>query len=1180
MSHRMLLSTGRLALVLLSLATFAPTLHPQGTSGNITGRVLDPSGAAIAAARVVARNTSTNVETTTTSTDTGDYNLIVYPGTFEVIAEATGFKRHVRENVIVTASSTVRLDNVLEIGAVTETVEVSGSLLTVQSENAKISTAVENKFVDELPLVVGGKLRNPYDLVKIAAQVTTSGAADMSFGGAPARSWNATLDGLSITTNRSAAQDEIAFQAPSLEAITEFAVDTGGFKAEYGQAGGGMLTFSSKSGTNEYHGAVYDFLRNEALDARGFFESKKSVYKQNDFGAAGGGPVVIPKLYNGRNRTFFYVTYEGFRNRVGSNATILSVPTPEMYNGDFSYWVNRQGQQLPIYDPATTRANPNGAGFVRDPFPGNQIPQSRFSAFSKKVLPFGQAVQPNRGGQPGTYDYIWSNWSTSSGTILEPQDKGSVKFDHNVTDNHRLSFFANLTSYRRETGAGGPPGLPVPLWNGEVQNFDTSAYRLTHDWVLSPTVLNHFSIGGNTFDKLSFSPNYGGNWKDQLCFANVIDCNVNFPVVTFSEFTTWGGNARNGTKQPMWAIKDDFSLTRGKHSFKFGVAYQNQRANGYGEQWIAGGADFNFLGTSVPGDTSFRSGSSFASFLVGDANGGGTETIREIEQVYPYYGFYVQDDWRLTPKLTLNLGVRYEFTQPPIELLDQYSDFTPDRPNPAVNNYPGSLRFAGFGPGREDARSLLGGWYGGIGPRLGIAYALDGKTTVRSAFGRSFARNTVTQGSGHYAGFIGNYRFSSQDQGITPAFRWDQGLPPYKLPVTLDPNSPLDPAFANNQNVDHWQPYDATRAPENLYWNFTIQREVARNTVLEVGYSASIGTHLQGSMVVLNQVPTPIWNDLVRRYGSTGARDLLRANITSSQAVAAGIPIPYPNFTNASVQATRTVNQALRPYPQYLNINTGDQGGDKSGHSTYHSLILKATRRYSNGLAFEWNYVFSKLLTDVDSFSEGAGTSQDHYNRRIEKSIGEFDQTHAVKINTVYELPFGHGRPYLSASSGLVNAFLGGWRIGAILSYASGFPIRITRNNPLPVFNRDTRPTITGHENWRGEIQGDDFDPGTDVFMSRTAFPAVQPIDFGNMTRHNPKVRSFPIFNENVSLAKTFTITERFRADVRWEAFNLFNRVNFGTGSTNIDEPNFGVVRAVSTGWEPRRMQVGLKLYF
>ena len=938
-----------------------------------------------------------------------------------------------------------------------------------------------------------------------------------------------------------------------------------------------MITFSSRSGGNDFHGTAYDFLRNQKLDARNFFERQKGVYKQNDFGAAGGGPVRIPKLYNGQNRTFFYLSYEGFRNRVGANSVIASVPTQEMYAGDFSKWVDSKNQLLPIYDPSTTRANPSGAGFIRDVFAGNQIPKSRFSSFSQKVMAYAQGIQPNRGGQPGTIDYVRNNWINSQGTVLSPQDKGSMKIDHVLTNSHRLGFFMNVTRYRDSLGADGPPGLPTPLWNGTLIQYNISSYRMNYDWIISPTLLNHFQIGGNLFYKTQSTPNAYPGWKQKLCFANAVNCDLNFPNMSFTEFTSWGGTAASGHEQPMLAFKDDFSNTRGKHTLKFGFSFQTQSSTGFGDQNIAGQASFSFLGTSVPGDTSFKSGSSFASFLVGNAQSGATEAIRDSTMNYPYYGFYAQDDWHISRRLTVNLGVRYEPIFAPTAVNDWYSDFTPNKPNPAVNNYPGALRFAGFGTGRENSRTLVPGWFKGIGPRFGIAYAPSGKTTIRTAFGRSFNRVTVNRDSGHYAGFIGRYNFSSSDQGITPAFNWDVGLPPYPMGLSMDPNAKLNPSFSNNDQVEFHQYQEASRAPESLYWNFNVQRQVANNTVLEIGYSANIGTHLMGSVVNINQVPTPLWNDFVQKYGAQGAASLLVADINSSAARAAGIPIPYANFTDPKVQTNRTVNQALRPYPQYLNVVTGVRGnGDHSGHSSYHALTIKGTRRFQHGFAFEWNYVLAKLLSNTDNEVEGDGITQDQYNRRLEKSIGAYDQTHALKLSTVYELPFGRGKRFLASSPGFINTILGGWRVSGIATYARGFPIRLTRNNPLPIFNRDTRPAITSYDNWRAALKGDSFDPAVDRFLNLSALPA-QTIGFGNATRYNPKVRSFPIFSENISFAKRFSIRERFAVDFRWEAFNLFNRVRFGTGSTNLNSSTFGVVTSAS---DPRRMQVGLKLYW
>jgi hypothetical protein len=343
--------------------------------------------------------------------------------------------------------------------------------------------------------------------------------------------------------------------------------------------------------------------------------------------------------------------------------------------------------------------------------------------------------------------------------------------------------------------------------------------------------------------------------------------------------------------------------------------------------------------------------------------------------------------------------------------------------------------------------------------------------------------------------------------------------------------------------------------------------------MFEADYNATIGTHLQTGLVNINQVPMSIVNDLIQRYGATQAINLLNSSVTSSQAVAAGIPIPYPAFTT-SAQRTKTVAQALRPFPQYLTIDTSQSAGDKSGHSSYHAAVLKLNRRYSNGLTFQWSYVFSKLLTDSDTYYANGGFAQDQGNRRLEKSIGRFDQTHVVKLNTIYELPFGKGRRWLTG--GIANQVLGGWRLSAIQVYSSGYPIGVTRNAPLPIFNGSNRPVITTYD-WKTSIDGD-FDPATDKYLDATAFPA-QPRDIlGNATRYNPKVRAFPNLNENVSLGKAFAFTERVRLDFRAEAFNIFNRTVFSAPNSNLNSTSFGVISGQSN--TARQMQLGLKLYW
>ena len=893
--------------VLLFSASF---LLAQSERGNITGVVTDASGSAMANVPVTIVNTATNSTERVSTTTTGEYNAPnLTPGTYRVEVSAPGFRGVVQNNIVLTAGATVRSDAQLQIGKLTEVVEVQAQAAQMQTEDAKISSAVQNKLVDELPLVVGGALRSPFDLVSTVPEAKGSGTT-LSLGGGQAAGWSATLDGLSVNTNRSADTAETAYLTPSVEAITEFAVDTGGFKAEFGQAAGGVITFVSKSGTNEYHGTAYEFLRNDDFDARNFFAATRSIYKQSDFGASMGGPVTIPKLYQGKNRTFFFASYEGFRNRLGANGSVLSVPTPEMYQGNFSNWVNSKGVLIPIYDPNSTRANPSGSGFIRDPYPGNIIPVSQFSKVAQQIIPYAKNVVPNRPGiVPGTPGWIGNNYVTNGGDTTSPTDKGSVKIDQNLGSNHHLGFFYNKTRYDSNPGPAGPSGLPEPLYNGQVADYGASLYRLSYDWTISPRLFNHFSIGGNQFYKNSYSPNSGGNWKSKVCIPNAVDCNVNFPNLSFTEFTGWGSTAYNGTEQPSWSFKDDLSYIHGAHTLKFGYAFESQRANGFGEQNIAGQASFSFLETAVPGATSFTSGSSFASFLLGAADSGATETIRYLPQTFAYHGFYAQDDWHLTKKLTVNLGLRYEFTLPPVAGGDQYTDFSPTTPNPAVNNYPGALIFAGNGPGRQGKSSLIPGWFGAIGPRLGVAYALNDKTTIRAGAARSFSRVTVVASSSHYAGFIGQYSFASTNQGITPAFYLDSGLPSYPLPPQINPS------FANNGNVDYWQGNNATRSPANDNYTFSIQRQLSANTVLEAEYNGVVGEHLQSGIVNINQVPMSVVNQLIAQYGATQAISLLNSGITSTAAVSAGIRIPYANFTNCRSAADTIRRAIVAPVP-------------------------------------------------------------------------------------------------------------------------------------------------------------------------------------------------------------------------------------------------------------------------
>jgi hypothetical protein len=1140
----------------------------QTDRGTISGVIMDGTKAAMPGVVVRVINTATNATAELVSSETGSYNAAsLPPGVYRLEATIPGFQTSVVEGIRLTAGATSRIDVTMSIGQVTESINVVAATL-MQTSDAKVSTNVSNELIDELPLVVGGAMRTVFDLVSIVPEAKGAGGS-VSLGGGQSAAYGATLDGISVNTNRNAQTSEAGFLSPSVEAITEFSVETNGFKPEFGQAGGGSITFASKSGTNQFHGSLFNFLRNDALDSKGFFETEKSVYRQNNFGASFGGPVLLPK-YNGRNRTFFFASYEGFVNRQAQNAARFTVPTPEMYNGDFSNWVNANGQRIVIYDPATTRPNPSGTGLVRDPFPGNRIPVERFSSVALQYLNNLNATSvmvPNVAATPGTFAYINNNYQSAGGTNQESTYKYSMKIDQQLSNAHRFAYLFNRTTNLSTPTEGRAAGLPEPFNSSQWESYDADVHRVSWDWI-GALAVNHFSWGMNTFFNDGGSLNVGKNWADRVCIPNAFDCNKNMGIISFSEFSTWGSSSLNGTYQPRWSIKNDTTFIRGNHTIKTGMTFDHQRAEGIGEQQIGGAAGFSFFQTGIPGGTTLNNagGSSFASFLLGAANNGGTETFRWIRQIYPYWSFYAQDDWRVHDKLVINYGARYEFTQPPREHSDQYTDFSPTKPNPGVNGYPGALIFAGEGPGREGTRSLVPGYYGAISPRFSLAFTPLESTTVRFGVGRSYGRVTVLAGSSHFDGFAGVYRWTAPDSVGTPLFMLDEGLPAYLLPPVFDPT------FSNNVATHWWNGKEATRPATYDTWTVSVQRQIRPGLMVEANYNGSHGNNLQAQLLNPNQVPMAVVNDLIDRYGTTQAVALLNSQVTSPQAVAAGIAVPYPNFTDPSVQISRTVAQALRAFPQYQQINVATGGGDKTGSSRYHAAVFKLNQRFSN-VTVMGSYAFSRISTDADSFSGSTG-SLDAARPELNWSRGIFDIPHAVKVSTVAELPFGPGQRWLN--SGTASRILGGWRVAAIQSYFSGTPISVTSNAPLPIFNHTNRPNVTG-EDWRAPMAGDKFDPLVDKYLNPAAF--VQPVgELGNAPRTNPDVRTPWSLIENISVAKSLNMTSSISADIRFEVFNLFNRVRWGNPVTNRSSNAFGDVTSQSNN--PRQMQLGFKLYW
>jgi hypothetical protein len=1159
----------RYSVALLLLATAAAQMN----RGTLTGTVTDPAGAVVAGARVTAIQMETNLSASTTTTETGNYTLpSLTIGRYRLEFESSGFKKAVRDEIMLSSGVTLRLDVQMDLGSVAESVEVRARASALETETARVGTNITNTLVENLPLVVNGQIRNVFNLAIIAPETRT--ANGFRIGGGQGAGWDMMMDGMTLASASTQYQTERApISSVSIDAISEFTVETTGMKAEFGRAMG-MISFETKSGTNAYHGNLFEFARNDWLDSRGFFAQRRPVLKQHDFGGTLGGPVRIPKLYNGRDRTFFFFSYEGFRNRTGQRPGFFTIPSAEMYEGDFRSWTNAQGRLVPIYDPATTRANPSGSGFIRDVFADNRLPRARFSQVATRYAGLRPAeMLPNLAGPR-------LNYFRDAGVEIQPWNKFSMRGDHQLGANNRLSFLYLKGQWDIDFLNGVPQGLPKPFNGGSVWSRRNASGRFAWDRTISSRVLNSLRVSyqrelGAITTINSVNPE--DRWNEKLRIANTPGPDRGLPGVTFTEFSGWSGNGWGVDKGRDLNINNDLTIIRGSHSFKTGFFHARDAWYGGGQHRPNGSFAFSQLATAIPGDQSLNSGNAFASFLLGYVSTTGLETPRMVVQKWKYWGGYFQDDWRVTSKLTLNLGLRYEYTQP-IEggaytglqnwedlsggKLEGFSNFDPTAPNPRAGGRPGALVFTGNGPDRL-AGSVFDGYRFAIGPRIGLAYQVRRGTVLRAYGGRSFAAVKTTGGSTHFEGLILNINYASNDLSINdfPTLL-DRGLPAWTRPPFIDPS------FSNDMNTYFWQRSDAGRPPDYSTWNFDIQQEFWRNTVFSLGYTGTKGSHLSSGILNLNQIDPKF----IQQYGV----NLLRSNINSAAARAAGIPLPYAGFSS-------TVQRALQPFPQYQSVLTaGGQPssvGERAGNSTYHALILKMDKRYAGGLTLLGSYVLSKMFSDADTAVISSLGAMDHYNRRLEKGLSGSDQTHVFRLSFSYELPVGKGKRWALGRG--PDLAVGGWSISGFMNYESGTPYGVGPGiNPIGTSNR---PFVTSYDNWRAPVSGAKFDPFADVWWDRNAFQqgiSTERLnaEFGNATRLNPKSRAPRVLNENLSVAKNFQITERVRANFRWESFNLLNRVRWGGPNSTVTSPNFGLIRSQAN--TPRQMQLALKVIF
>jgi hypothetical protein len=1140
------------------LLVCAAAMYAQSERGSIRGTVEDTSGAVLPSIEVTAINVATSVRTSTRSTEAGNYNIPqLPPGIYTVQAEASGFKRTVQENVLVQVGEVVGLDLHMEVGQVTESVTVSASAAMLQSETSEVATVVNPKAYTDLPLSSAGGGRSSEAFMFLSPGVTAgennaTDTFDAHINGSQTLSKEMQLDGMS--TQIAEVQGDPRQLTFPPDAIQEMSIMTSSYPAEFGNTGGGVEQFVFRSGTNGFHGSLYEFLRNTDFDARGFYNTSVAVHHENEFGGTFGGPVWIPKLYNGRNKTFFFVNENEYKLRGGVQNSIGSVPDAAFRSGDFSQLVDANGNLIPIYNPASTTQNAQGV-YTRTPYPGNIIPASQISSVSKAML----AYVPN-----ATLPGVYNNYPASGSSVTNFNDE-TFKGDEYFSQNHHLSGAWN----QGINDNNGPYSiLPHPV--EDTRNGAGNAYtgRINYDWTISPTLLNSFRVGYNRQFQYLASPEAVQDWGSKLGLTGI---NVGFPSVSFgsggiavsgSGFTPWALNqAPIGPISNTYLIADALSWTKNKHNLKFGLDLRRLQHQGI---YPSQPANFGFgpLETAYPsGALQNSTGNAFASFLLGQVDNV-SEFINNVvvgEREW-YVGLYAQDDWKVSPRLTVNLGLRWDVFTPWSEVANRYSIMDPSAPNPAAGGIPGAYVFAG---GSASDPPYTGTKYlttdshtdmHNFAPRLGMAWKATDRVVVRSAYGISYYPNGGLGGDNNTNdtdGYSSTVNLLTPDNGVHPAFDWDNGFP------QNFPHPPFINAGLNVGNTANMWWNNAALPMYKQDWNFTTQTQLTNSLVLDVAYVGSHATRLNSGIANPDQVNP--------QYLSLGS--LLEDSITSPAVVAAGFKPPYASFTG-------TLAQALRPFPQYIGV--GDEQSAGIGNSTYNALQTKLEKRLTKGLFALASFSWSKTLTDSSSSLGGffSSSSRNAYDLSLEKALAYYDVPARLVVAFNYELPIGPGKPLLS--QGIASKILGGWQVNGILNYQSGIPEVVSANDTLPLFNGAQSPdSVAGVRPGRS---CSNFNPATDLLLNAAAFTVPGPNQFGTSAQVLPNARECPVYNEDLGLMKKFYIKESVYFEFRFEMFNALNRVLFGAPATSINNSNFGQVSSQANS--PRTGQVAAKFYF
>lgn len=1155
---------------MFALMLFSQPLKIMAQSaGKLTGIATDSSGAAIPGAHVLLTERSTKTEYKAVTSSQGIYTFPeVAPGVYDVLVSAPNFKQYTQNGVVVEVAQTTTVNAALQVGSATEVVTVNSDASQLQTETSEVATTVSPKLLDDLPLSFSGTVRDPLQFVSLtvgyAGTVTNSPTSPPSGGfkinGGQQDGVQVILDGANL--NLISANMQVNYGV-SVEAVSEFTVESNTFDAQYGKASGGMVNLVTKSGTNRFHGDVYDLLKNRDLDANNWVSNyngtTRPIDTQNDFGAIISGPVWLPKLYNGRDKTFFMFNYEGFRFDTGGVA-LQSAPTSAMAGGDFSALlqpITVNGNTFPahiLYDYRTctgvNQGNPCQA------FPGNKIDTSLEDPIFKNA----SAVLPMATGTSPYYNITVTSKNPVSTNIYD------VRIDQNIGTKVKISGSYDYASVPNEvTSTLGP-------LETSATNQQTHYVRLGFDYFITPNLLNHLNYGFTRRFRQEDSGigGRGGNWPNKLGLKGVGD--QVFPIFNYNypDGTNYPSDGANEFADNANQVDEQVSWQHGRHSFGFGAEYRPGQFNIRILTGTSGQFNFNSGPTSTPTDT--NSGFGYASFFLGATSNAFIALPETLGWRSKYMAFYVTDDWKINRRLTANLGIRYDITLPTVEAHDQLSYMDPTLPNPGAGDLPGAYAFAGTGTGRTGQSTPQTTFMKGVGPRVGFAYEVQPSTVLRAGYGIYFSNLSV----GGFAendsqGFAGNYTYPSPASPQTPAVVLSQitqypgNLPPFIDPTVQNGASPtvIMSKVARPGTIQNW--------------TMDVQQQLPARFLLDIGYVGAHGDHLQAFMHDPNQ-----------GYPVNQARGAcLEVNLANqaTSAACAGqsiVAAPYAGFNG-------TVSQALRPFPQYSDATVDSATmSDPFGVYTFNALQVQVTKRLSYGLTVLANYSWSKNITNADSEYpeqaewEGNGTSGalNTYNLKVEKSVSAFDTPQRAVLSYTYELPFGRSKPFLNRNR-VANALAGGWQIGAVQTYQSGTPLAVSSPNwDSGIFAGNlcggcSRPNVVPGMNENG-LTGK-FVYGVSRRLNPAAFTTAPNFTFGDAPRALG-IRELFNVNEDANVSKRIPMgTERLQAIFRMEFFDVLNRHRFTGFNTSVGQPGFG---QASSATGPRNMQANLKITF